>query len=184
VPQYRRPDYPNLDDANQMDFGRCLRFTLGENLDTELQRLALANIIAALPYNRPTVFLESELAPALLRTAVLPNLQDNDIHWRWPALRIVLPLGCLGTEHGTLAYIDICRLGAEMVIRPPVQLAKEIDAFAARVSKTLNSHRLERLEFAFTKSTGLIITSALCHEPKVAGGPLQTIYGRLIETSQ
>ncbi|MBV9671280.1 MAG: hypothetical protein JO076_00440 [Verrucomicrobia bacterium] len=72
VPQYRQPDYCNLDFQNYMDFERCMSFASGK-LDRrdQVAYCVLSTTIAAFDYKRPTLFLERELAEALLRTESL-----------------------------------------------------------------------------------------------------------------
>ena len=131
LPHYREGDYYSLDFQNLVDFDRCLAFAMNPEGTDDVIRCSVANTLAALEYNRPTLYLERELGEALLRTAILSDISTGDINWRWPAFKIVLPKGLISIEReGTprsLTHFDVCHIGPEAKIGIAPEIAREID---------------------------------------------------------
>lgn len=142
LPKYRAAEYPNLEIENYFSFDRCLQLKiLQHSIRDEVSMVAVANNFAALHYGRPTLFLERELAEPLLRTELLADMQTGDIQWRWPAFKVVLPLGLLSVDRNgvrhSLTHFDICRVDPEKGIKCPREIALEIDQFCKATNPDL-----------------------------------------------
>jgi hypothetical protein len=177
LPHYREGDYYPLDFQNLVAFDRCLAFAVNPELTDDVVRCAIANTLAALEYNRPTLYLEKELGEALLRTSILADMSSGDIHWRWPAFKIVLPKGLISIEREgsprSLTHFDVCHIGPEPNIRVDPEIAREIEKFIARLSGG-SAEDITRFNFLF-KKPGLCISTALDRPDHAAFG--QTAYG-------
>src|SRR4029077_17511038 len=88
VPNYRQGDYASQRWEQWIGFDRVATFAAdAAPRGDETWMCCLCSTVAALNYNRPTLFLERELGEALMRTDILEHLQTGDIKWRWPAFR-------------------------------------------------------------------------------------------------
>jgi hypothetical protein len=166
LPNYRAPDYINLEIENYFSFDRCLQFKHFQLIARdEVSMVAIANSFAAMHYGKPTLFLERELGEKLLRTDLLADMQTGDIRWRWPAFKVVLPLGLISVERDgqvySLTHFDICRVDPEKGIKAPLEIAQEIDRFL-RITKSdlalLGS--AEKFEYRH-QTSGIAISTAL-----------------------
>lgn len=179
LPKYREADYINLEIENYFSFDRCLQFKLNQlNNRDDVSLIAVANNFAALNYGRPTLFLERELAEVLLRTDLLYDLQTDDIQWRWPAFKVVLPLNLISVERGdqihSLTHFDICRVEPDKGIRCPKEIANEIDRFLA-IKSPASAFLPSTINFDFRyEESGISIATALDKpdDPRLS----QTIY--------
>jgi hypothetical protein len=192
LPSSRQADYANMEFENFLAFDRLCTFA--SNIDDEndeVWRITLGNTVLALNYGRPTLYLERELGEALMRTQLLRGLKTDDIKWRWPAFRIVLPLGLItiARENGllSLTHVDMGRIhGPEAPFRCPKKIAAEVDSFVVRhvdaSTGSLLGMRLSLCDFRY-KHEGMIISSATDrpeHGQTVRGQPsFQTLYASL-----
>lgn len=186
LPNYRQPDYTSQDLENALCFDRCCTFAAGaDDPNDEVWHICLGNTVAALKYNRPTLFLERELGEALMRTAMLEDLTTGDINWRWPALRVYLPKGLVtirreeDPEERWITYFDVAQVGDENPTKCPGAIAAEMDQFVADyVSQggRINGHRLLRTDFKY-KEAGMTIGCAL--NKADTSMIVQTIYGEV-----
>jgi hypothetical protein len=179
VPHYRQADYANLDNANSLDYYRVLKMAMMELDDKDdVMRGVVSNTFAALHYNRPTLYLERELAEALLRTDILDNIVSGDIHWPWPAFRVVLPSYLLSIDRKQKLYLthfDVCRIGSvkDPLYCPPT-IAEEFDKFAAFLHKVPNLHVVTKTQIAYSEA-GICISTYL-NAPETSTVS-QTMYG-------
>lgn len=112
LPQYRIADYQNQDMLNRLMHYWFVAASLGRlNFNDDLNSLLLINNAMALHFHRPTLYAERELCEALQRTALPSDLTTEDIRWKWPQLRIILPLGLLTINRAgqlrSLSHLDI-----------------------------------------------------------------------------
>ena len=130
LPQYRIADYESQDVLNRPMYD-WFRAALTGRVDftNDLMRMLFVNYMMALCYNRPTLYLERELSEALERTD-LPDLTIADFHWRWPQLRIVLPLGTISREGHSVSYLDMCLVEARQTFNWPEPIRSELQSFA------------------------------------------------------
>lgn len=180
-PASRQGEYGSLDLDNWMSFERLYRYAnLGWNMQDEVANCALWNMCAHMRFNRPTLFLERELGEALLRTEVLQDLNCEDINWKWPSFRVVLPKQLLSIERAKgslyLTHFDVCYAEAHKPIRCPAGIAFEVDAFAASQNKRDNYHLLEKAQFMYKPDEHGIGISAALDQPE-NDAVHQTIYG-------
>jgi hypothetical protein len=175
---YREGDYHSLNFQNLAAFDRCLGFAMDPEGTDDVIRCTVANALAALEYDRPTLYLERELGEALLRTAILADISTGDIHWRWPAFKIVLPKGLISLEReGTprsLTHFDVCHIGPQTQIRVDPEIAREMEKFIVKFLPEQKAHNLTRLDFLY-KEPGLCIATALDRPDYDYLG--QTVYG-------
>jgi hypothetical protein len=136
VPDYRAQDY-----ANQVElissFKRyfdhlLLRMPIEDDWGTHFD-----NLTRALAHNRPTYFLERELGEAFCRTELPADLELSVIKWKFPQMRILLPLGLLhlegeklGTQTGPFSYpyLDIFRIDKGRKLELPKEVAIELES--------------------------------------------------------
>jgi hypothetical protein len=177
LPHYREGDYFPLDFQHLVAFDRLLSFALQPEALDDVIRCTIANTLAALEYDRPTLYLERELGEALLRTAILADMSSGDINWRWPAFKIVLPKGLLSVEREdgvrSLTHFDICHIGAGTKISASPELAREIEKFAKTVLPHALVYDITRFDFLY-KEPGLCVATALDRPEHAAYG--QTVY--------
>jgi hypothetical protein len=82
-----------------------------------------------------TLYLSPDLGEALMRTDLLPDLQFDDLHWKWDAFRICFPLGLvpIATQRGK---------GSESIVS--VIVHKEVDDLGNHGVVSLYTHALDR----------------------------------------
>jgi hypothetical protein len=113
LPNKRQSDYANQDRLNEHLKLVLLRYALGREGKTQNQssQIELINLIQAINYERPTLYLERELGQALLRTDLPEDLSTDDLHWPWPGFRLMLPGGLCAAAHDgrrvSLQYLDL-----------------------------------------------------------------------------
>lgn len=104
MPQYRQPDYPHYTHAFEQDFTTTARAALlsGRQFEGDQPPVAWSSVAqqscAAVTAvwsqkSKATLFIEEELAQALLRTDLPEGFTPDDIHWRREAWRFFLPKG-------------------------------------------------------------------------------------------
>lgn len=178
LPRYREGDYFPLDFQHLVSFDRVLAFAVNPEAMDDVMRCGMATTLAALGYDRPTLYLERELGEALLRTQVLENIASGDINWRWPAFKIVLPKGLLSVEREdgprSLTHFDVCHIGSGTSIIAPRELAEETRKFIGTFLPHQHVHDITRFEFLY-KEPGLCIATALDRPDSAEYG--QTAYG-------
>lgn len=133
LPQYRQGDYYSQDKLNaDFEFG-LIAIGLGAlGYRDDVHNAQYANYCAGLHYDRPVMFLERELGEALMRTKLPNDVRTEDIHWRWPQMRIYLPLGLVTIERAgavrSLLYLDMCQVSADGLMLPK-EYAAELEKF-------------------------------------------------------
>ena len=149
VPQYRIADYENQDVLNQ-PMNDWFRAAVGGQIDfrNDLMRMRLVNYALALCYNRPTLYCERELAEALQRTDLPSDLTVADLNFKWPQLRIILPLNLLTTNRQgqlcSVTYLDMCLVNAAGVdrINLPEPIRAELHALPQATELPLVENQL------------------------------------------
>ncbi len=127
LPQYRSGDYQEQDTLNRQMFDWFVAALTGRiNFNDDLMRMLLVNYAMALCYNRPTLYAERELCEALERTDLPSDLSTKDIHFKWPQLRIILPLGTISREGHSLTHLDMCLVGAGQTVNLPEPIRAEL----------------------------------------------------------
>jgi len=139
--RYVVPDYRARDYANQVEliswFKRYFDHLLMEGGFEEDSGTHFENIAKALAHNRPTYFLERELGEAFCRTELPTGLDLDIIKWKFPQMRIILPLGLLHLEGEKLRnkpgpfsypYLDIFRIDKGAKVALPKQVTLELEA--------------------------------------------------------
>lgn len=177
LPAYREKDYFPLDFQNLVSFDRLLSFALQPESADDVIRCTIANTLAALEYDRPTLYLERELGEALLRTEILADISSGDINWRWPAFKVVLPKGLLSVEREdgtrTLTHFDVCHIGPGTRINASAELAREIEKFIKAFLPAARIYDITRFDFLY-RDPGIVVATALDRPDHVDYG--QTVY--------
>lgn len=184
LPNYRQGDYISQSWQNWIDFDRVATFAAAAGpMADEPWKICMGNTVAALNYNRPTLFLEKELGEALMRTNILENLQTGDIKWRWKAFRVYLPAGLITInrqgeedEPRWATHFDVSEIGQEGY-SCPLPIARELDRFVSEeVTHSQNLRMLQQHHFQY-KEHGLCTSTALnrSDHPEIA----QTIYAQM-----
>ena len=132
LPHHRQNDYPSQDILNQ-NFSEqlhCMALGMFGYAD-DVHNAQAGAMFTALHHGRPVLFMERELGQKLLRTKMLSDLKTQDIMWRFPGLRIILPYGLLTIERRgqpqSAQYLDIAKIPAEGV-GMPAQFVREVEA--------------------------------------------------------
>lgn len=97
LPKVRRDDYLNQDLANQHFKRMLLEWGLGKVKTFESTAVEVLNLIGAIRYDRPILYLERELGEKLMETDLPEDVATDEIHWPWPSFRIMLPKGLIGS---------------------------------------------------------------------------------------
>jgi hypothetical protein len=81
------------------------------NFNDGVMSALLVNYAMALRYDRPTLYCERELGEALQRTDLPSDLTVADLNFKWPQLRIILPLNLLTINREgqlySVTYLDM-----------------------------------------------------------------------------
>jgi hypothetical protein len=104
MPQYRQPDYPHYTHAFEQDFTTIARAAILSGRQVEANKPPAAWLFVAEQSSagvtavwsqkgKATLFIEEELAQALLRTDLPEGFTPDDLHWRRDAFRFFLPKG-------------------------------------------------------------------------------------------
>ena len=132
LPHHRQNDYPSQDILNQ-NFSEqlhCMALGMFGYAD-DVHNAQAGAMFTALHHGRPVLFMERELGRKLLQTKMLADLRTEDIHWRFPGVRIILPHGLLTIERRgepqSAQYLDIAKIPASGVMMPEA-FAREIEA--------------------------------------------------------
>src|SRR5260221_12844474 len=153
LPMYRIADYENQDALNQPMYDWFLAALNGQvNYSDPLMRMLLVNYALALCYNRPTLYCERELGEALERTDLPADLSTADIRWRWPQMRIVLPLGTISPREGhSVTHLDMCLVGPGQTVNWPEPIRIELQSFEPAIP--LVENQLTRAGFNLLGAT-------------------------------
>ena len=132
LPHHRQNDYPSQDVLNQNFSEQLHCIALGMfGYGDDVHNAQAGAMFTALHHGRPVLFMEREVGQKLLRTKMLSDLNTNDIRWRFPGVRIILPHGLLTIERDgqpqSAQYLDIAKIPALGIGLPP-QFAREIEA--------------------------------------------------------
>ena|SRR5260221_8966375 len=153
LPQYRVPDYASQDTLDQAVCNWFVAALIGRlDFSNDLNSMLLINYMLALCYNRPTLYAERELCTALERTD-LPELTTADFRWKWPQVRIVVPLGIIsraGQKH-SVCCLDMFLAEGQQKISLPEPIRAELRAMRAELP--LVENRLSRSTFNLIASS-------------------------------
>jgi hypothetical protein len=111
----------------------------------------------------------------------LADIDTDDVKWRWPAFKVVLPKGLLSIDRPPqgvlyLTHFDVCHVKPGEPIRFPEPFADEIDKFHSFMSGKENQGLMRKGKFMYKPDEqGIGISSAL-NEPENTLVH-QTIYG-------
>lgn len=134
LPQYRQEFYYGQELINFLTLEFMIGWCLGRyGYDLRKDEILNTKYVAAcksLEYQRPTYWLESELGKPLLETTLPDDFMLEDIHWRFPAMRIYLPKGLLTIQREnvecSLMYMDITRAEQDERMTLPGEIAMEL----------------------------------------------------------
>jgi hypothetical protein len=159
LPSKRQSDYINQEPLNRRVELLLLKLTLGGLSRSDLSRMIeILNLIQGLRYDRPTLYLERELAEALLRTDLPEDLSTSDLHWPWPQLRIMLPKGlCTApSSEGQLTalhHLDICLWHQGENLQLQECYVQELSSGLSQCGYSLDPGLLEPFQFQYQTST-------------------------------
>jgi hypothetical protein len=133
LPQYRQADYYDQDFLNLQSIDYfTTRYKLGDrcNPNDVVNQTGFALMCKALEHDRPTFYLERELGELLARTEIPDDFSADDIHWRWPQMRILLPKGLLSVVREghprNMMFVDIGYTQGREEIWPPQDCTDEM----------------------------------------------------------
>jgi hypothetical protein len=142
--RYIVPDYRQADYANQIElisrFRDYFEHLLAGTFNDDNFGVHFENVAKALEHRRPTYFLERELGEAFCRTELPTVIEPELIKWKFPQMRIMLPLGLLQLEGEKIngaagsfrySYLDIVRIDAGNEVRLPKEVRLELEAAGA-----------------------------------------------------
>jgi hypothetical protein len=137
LPQYRQADYYDQDDLNLQSLDYFItRYKRMHNPDDVVNNAGWALQCKSLQYDRPTFYLERELGELLVRTEIPADFSADDIRWRWPEMRIVLPKGLISVEREgkqrNMMYVDVGYTEGREDIWPPQDCTDEMVAILAQ----------------------------------------------------
>lgn len=134
LPKHRQSDYLSQIELIDRYVGYLTNFLEGAFDQTELRSSAhFGNLAIALEYRRPTYFLERELGEIFCQQE-LPSVAqlERDIKWKFPHLRVLLPLGLLNIEpegktNISLSHLDIFHTPPNQTVQFPQEISWELD---------------------------------------------------------
>jgi len=116
IPPKRQEDYYNQEACDFLMLDFITEYTqklTGRGNDEVLNTQWLA-LIRAMEYERPTLYLEKELAPDLNKAKLPMDLSIDMILWQFPSIRVYLPKGFMTIKRQgvdcSLMYLDIVRV--------------------------------------------------------------------------
>jgi hypothetical protein len=173
LPNYRAPYYFRQDFMNYVEWTGVQLFPVANMKDDVIKTQFGCNCVA-LHHKRPQLFLEHELGEALLRTTLPLDMLAEDIKWKWPGFRIILPKGLLtikreGYDH-SLMFLDIALVdegNRQQAI--PDQFAYELDRYM-HYELTEMSPKCTFQEFRFHYSEASIISAGMIEKGPDAAG--------------
>jgi hypothetical protein len=184
IPQYRQPDYFSQEACDYMLLDFIAEFTqkfFNRGHDEVLNTQWVA-LLRALEFDRPTFYLEKELAPKIAAGKLPLDLEVDMIQWTFPSIRVYLPKGFLTVKRDgqdcSLMFLDIVKVEKDVKYHLPLDFAEELlDQFGD--FKALPMHN---------KTTGFGVTGNLdfdCPEGPIAyaaTSPInQTTIARLMD---
>jgi hypothetical protein len=112
LPKVREGDYANQEFCDTHFKRVIMGWAIGEVRDRDSAAVETLNIISALKYDRPLLYLERELGEKFVETDLPEDLTTEEVHWPWPSFRVMLPKGLVGAPsfdgkpmHGL--YLDL-----------------------------------------------------------------------------
>jgi hypothetical protein len=121
LPQKHQASYANQDAGIQRRILVLLGSVLAPDEDSFARRSELVNLLTALRYDLPTLFLDPDPAEALKRTELPPDFATTDVRWPRPGFRLMLPPGLhLGdgeTGRAEMQYVDIALCERDDLVR-------------------------------------------------------------------
>lgn len=136
LPQYRQDDYIAQDKLSaDMEFGITATAMGALGYKDDVHHAQFANYCSALWFDRPTLWLERELAGPLFASDPPKEMRTDDIEWKWPQFRVIVPKGLITIERGgaprSVTYLDICMVPEEGLSLPP-KYAQELERYVQR----------------------------------------------------
>lgn len=133
LPNYRQQDYYTQDACNCLSVdlltGIALRILDPDKKDHVLSTHYIC-MIRQLEFNRPTFFLERELARPMLKTKLPSNLRISDLKWRFPAFKVYLPKGTLQLVRdgykADLMFLDVAKSEDDAIYKLPESIEQEL----------------------------------------------------------
>jgi len=137
LPKYRQGHYASQDELNRDFEVTLISMLIGAvTYQDDVQNAGIANMFHGLKYDRPILFLEQELGQAFMEQKLPLDMTLTDIQWRWPQLRIMLPVGLVTIERAGVTYsanfLDLCYVDKEPGAQLPARYAEELTAFRHR----------------------------------------------------
>jgi hypothetical protein len=99
LPKVRQADYVSQDFCDNHFRRMIMEWGLGRIANNNSSAIEALNLLAALKYDRPLLYLERELGEKLIETDLPEDFTTEDIHWPWPNFRVMLPLKLVGASH-------------------------------------------------------------------------------------
>jgi hypothetical protein len=136
LPNYRQDQYFSQELIRWMSLEFLLAFCQG-HYGFDIQRDEVLNTkfittCMAINHQWPTYWLESELAKPLLATNLPEDFMLDDVHWRFPVMRIYLPKGLLTIRRKdvdcSLMYLDIVKVDKDSRFTLAEQFKQELEA--------------------------------------------------------
>ena len=148
LPGFRQNDYIGQDFLNDGLLSFLLSYGGGElGFKDAIMNSCFSNTCNAFAYQRPTYFLERELGEALLRGKLPSDLKVEDLKWKFPAFRVVLPKKLLQIDipadqnrigrvasTQSLMFIDVSKRDADEITVMPSPYDRELDTIIRTVS--------------------------------------------------
>src|SRR5271166_2556467 len=131
LPQYRQADYYNQEACDYLMLDFLMEFTQGIDRGVdEVLNTQYVSLVRAMEHERPTLYMEKEFAPVLMKSPLPDDYEISDLHWRWPSFRVYLPKGLLTIkrkdEECSMMYLDVVNIEANDTYHLPLPIAKEI----------------------------------------------------------
>lgn len=132
IPQYRLRDYENQDIYSYLMLDTLIATGQGQfNEESKIDAVIQTHYVSFLrqiEYDRPTYWLERELAGPMMKTKPPDDFLISDLNWRWPCFRVYLPKGTLTIvrdgQISNIVYLDIMRVlkGEQYTLPPALKL--------------------------------------------------------------
>jgi hypothetical protein len=97
LPKVRTDDYVNQEICD--NHFKCLMLDWaikGIGKHKSSTGVELLNVISALKYDRPILYLERELGVKLMETDLPEDFTTEEVYWPWPSFRVMLPTNLVG----------------------------------------------------------------------------------------
>jgi hypothetical protein len=134
LPQYRQQDYVNQEVYSYLMLSSIIGMGEGDmdmgKKEDEVVTTHYVSCLRQIEFDRPTYWLERELAKPMMKTKLPGDLLISDINWRWPCFRVYLPKGTLTIEKdgqtNNIVYLDILKVTKGEEYTLPSALKKDL----------------------------------------------------------